>query len=243
MAAGRIVQQIKQTEAGIDAFISRLTKILDRSLARVVSAISTGDLSILEVAGVLSRLEPALYEAGLATELDGLKAIYGEELRTLRAALGSAATGREIFTDIDADVIAALIDFDTEQVGRMLNEYVGDAKRVLMTATITGEVPNLEAFEMDFGGRLVNNLTSELNTSLAGFSRTLTIYKSEELGIEKFEYVGPYDKVTRPFCRERVGGIFTREQILSWDNDQGLPASIYLGGYNCRHRLEPVIDG
>lgn len=240
---GRITQQIKLTERLVDAFTSRLTSFLDRSLLRVVNAIQRGDASVLEVARVLSRLEASMQEAGLAEEIAGINEIYGTELRTLREELAFLSGREEIFTDIDGDVIAHLIEFDTDQVGRMMNEYIGDAKRVIMNATLAGEAPDFTAFADDFGSRLVNNLNSELNTSLAGFSRTLTIYKAEEIGIERFRYVGPLDKVTREFCRTKVGNIYARDEIMQWDNEQGLPASIYLGGYNCRHRLEPVRNG
>ncbi len=189
---------------------------------------------------MLGRLDQALVGAGLGEFAADLEQIYGDELRFIREALSRVSGRDDIFTDIDSDIITTLVDFDTDRVMRLLGEYTGDAKRTLLTAVMAGEVPDLSQFDDAFGSRFSSMLETELNTGLAGFSRSVNLYKAEELGLDHFLYVGPNDSKTREFCLERVGKVFTSEQISMWDNGQGLPASIYLGGYNCRHRLAPV---
>jgi hypothetical protein len=55
-----------------------------------------------------------------------------------------------------------------------------------------------------------------------------------------FAYMGPADVKLRPFCRERVGKVFTREQIEAMDNGQMPNVFLSGGGYNCRHTFIAV---
>ncbi len=62
----------------------------------------------------------------------------------------------------------------------------------------------------------------------------------EELGIEKYMYWGPDDKLTRPFCDQHLGEVHTIEEWKKIDNGQNGSAATHAGGWNCRHRLVPV---
>jgi len=44
----------------------------------------------------------------------------------------------------------------------------------------------------------------------------------------------------RPFCRERVGKVYSIEEIRAMDNGQGLAVEYFCGGWNCRHRWVAV---
>lgn len=91
-------------------------------------------------------------------------------------------------------------------------------------------------------GKTLHHLKTELNTSLMAYQRIAHQEKAKKAGVTKYLYIGPDDDVTRPFCGERVGKVFTQEEVDAWDNGQGLPANIYLGGFNCRHQLRPISD-
>jgi hypothetical protein len=52
-----------------------------------------------------------------------------------------------------------------------------------------------------------------------------------------FAYMGPLDRKTRPFCYERVGKVFTLDEIDTMDNGQLPNTFLTAGGYNCRHRF------
>ena len=80
------------------------------------------------------------------------------------------------------------------------------------------------------------------STAVMSYDRAITTFKANELGLNKFKYTGADDRKTRPFCDERVGNIYTDEEAKYWNNGQKSPASIYLGGYNCRHRKVYQID-
>lgn len=78
--------------------------------------------------------------------------------------------------------------------------------------------------------------------------RSLTKQYADELGLDKFIFSGGLMRTTRDFCRQRNGKIFTRKEIESWkDLDfDGKPAGYSpfydVGGYNCRHVLDPISD-
>lgn len=48
-------------------------------------------------------------------------------------------------------------------------------------------------------------------------------------------FLGPDDRITRPFCDVCNGYAFTAAQRSGLDNGQGLSVKRFCGGYNCRH--------
>jgi hypothetical protein len=79
-----------------------------------------------------------------------------------------------------------------------------------------------------------------LETAQSAFSREANVRLAEDVGIEKFEYVGPLDGITRPFCEKHVGEVKTIEGWDKLDNGQISPVSVFCGGYRCRHKLVGV---
>lgn len=94
-------------------------------------------------------------------------------------------------------------------------------------------------------GMLARYADTYLRTSLFALSRSVDqeIYESVG-GFEKYLYIGPVDKRTRPFCLEHVGGVFTVKEIEKWpqENGSGLDPFVYGAGWNCRHNLIPYIE-
>jgi hypothetical protein len=72
------------------------------------------------------------------------------------------------------------------------------------------------------------------DTTVNVFSRQVEALKTDNEDV--FAYLGPADKKLRPFCRARVGKVYTKPAIDAMDNGQ-LP-NVFLtgGGYNCRHQ-------
>jgi hypothetical protein len=67
---------------------------------------------------------------------------------------------------------------------------------------------------------------------------------AEELGYDHALYSGTIKDNTRPFCRQRVRNIYTRDEIKKWKDlnfqgklKVGYNPFIHCGGYNCRHHL------
>lgn len=82
------------------------------------------------------------------------------------------------------------------------------------------------------------------NDGIMNFHQDVLNKKGEQAGLTSFLYVGNIMLTTRDFCKQRVGKVYTKEQIDSWDNQkwQGKsgPAMTHRGGYNCRHHWQPV---
>ncbi len=78
------------------------------------------------------------------------------------------------------------------------------------------------------------------DTALSVHSRQVDQMNATGKPDELFYYAGPLDVKTRPFCRARVGKVFTREELETADNGQ-LPNPLLTGGgYNCRHVAKRV---
>lgn len=59
---------------------------------------------------------------------------------------------------------------------------------------------------------------------------------------QAYLYVGPVDGVVRPWCREQLGLVKTRDAIEALDNGQLPNPFLTGGGYNCRHSYVAVSD-
>lgn len=74
-------------------------------------------------------------------------------------------------------------------------------------------------------------------------SRSVHARMAEDAGIRWYIYRGPLDSITRPFCRERLGHVYSRAEIEAMSNGQTGAGSVMVacGGYNCRHHWRPVV--
>lgn len=76
--------------------------------------------------------------------------------------------------------------------------------------------------------------------------RAITKDYADELSLDYFIYSGTEMSRTRAFCEERVGKIFTREEVESWRNqvwegkNKNYDPFLDCGGYNCRHKLDAI---
>jgi hypothetical protein len=116
-------------------------------------------------------------------------------------------------------------------------------RRVLKTKALKN-ISRSEFLELikDTAAKSKAQLQTVVSTSVQGFDNVVSTVKANAAGANKFRYAGATGGDIRPFCEARVGGVFTDAESKTWNNGQGLDASIYLGGYNCRHRKEYIID-
>ena len=73
------------------------------------------------------------------------------------------------------------------------------------------------------------------DTSVSIFTRQVELLDAGDDPETRFLYAGPDDDVTREFCKERVGNVYTRAEIEAMDNGQIDNVLLTGGGYNCRH--------
>jgi hypothetical protein len=235
----RLVADQEALEADIEAVIKDLEIFLSRNLPRVLKEASTLGT---DPATALNRLIDSFRNAGLGEQLGNIAEIYGNELRRVRdSAISEGLMTLEQFqASIDIDTVEALIRYRVEDIQNKAVQTIGELRPLIIENIILGTTPNLALLADTTSTALLNFTRTELNTALLGFNRMVHLVQAESVGIEKFIYIGPYDGVTRPFCRKiltfKSPPIYTAEEIKTMDNDQGLPVSIYGGGYNCRHR-------
>jgi hypothetical protein len=72
---------------------------------------------------------------------------------------------------------------------------------------------------------------------------------ADALELNNAVYSGTIMETTRAFCKDKVGKVFTRQEILAWSKQdwQGKPSEGYdpirdVGGYNCTHQLDWISD-
>jgi len=146
------------------------------------------------------------------------------------------------FNEQDLDITRTMISFDVERIRQRIETYLADINASIVNTRLQGALVRTSNIEDNIGDKIVNNLNTEVTTNLDAFERTETVIQGQKMGLNLFLYVGGLIKTSRDFCRERDGKVFSWDEIKTWDNGQLAPASVYLGGYNCRHHLAPVTD-
>ena len=155
--------------------------------------------------------------------------------------------------------------------GSGLRERVTQPFLEQLTANVAARAPLREAVKALQGviegtdttdGRLLANVRTTAGTAQAIADRSYAAAVNDELGIEYFQYLGGEIATTRPFCEHREGAIFHRKEIESWgdgknsagindirngtwdgriDGTDSRSIFTFVGGWNCRHYLVPVI--
>jgi hypothetical protein len=123
------------------------------------------------------------------------------------------------------------------------NEYAKNREGVLSSVTsavrravATGEDPRRTTRRIE---NILKTTRARAETivrtgSLAA-ARQASISQALADGVRFFRYDGPRVN-QRPWCAERLGRVFSIEEIRAMNNGQGLPPEQYCGGWNCRHR-------
>jgi hypothetical protein len=155
--------------------------------------------------------------------------------------------------------------------GSGLRENVTQPFLEQLTANVAARAPLNQAVKTLQGviegtdttdGRLLANVRTTANTAQAIADRSYAAAVNDELGIEYFQYLGGEIPTTRPFCAHREGAIYHRKEIEAWgdgknsagindirngtwdgriDGTDSRSIFTFVGGWNCRHFLVPVI--
>ncbi|GIV82211.1 MAG: hypothetical protein KatS3mg051_1565 [Anaerolineae bacterium] len=133
------------------------------------------------------------------------------------------------------------LDAATQHYARMRGRIQQRIVREVLGGLQTGESrTEIEHRIRPLLGRLQAGSYTIANTALAVLDRIDSfrgVYaprSAREAGVTRFKYVGP--PPLREFCRKHWQKTYTWEEIQQLDNGQGLPAWVYGGGWNCRHR-------
>lgn len=239
MSAEEIRRRAKERDLQIEATVKEIQRFFEKSLRSLLAR--SGEQTADETIYALGRLYEDLLEAGLDERLEALSEVYADELASVQKVLRSVDK-KLILTDTDVDIATTLIDYDYSAIESRMRSNVTTLRSAIVQGIIGQSPVNFDEVIDTFGSRIASQLETELRTNLSGFNQAVVHRKAERVGFDTFEYLGPEDQITRPFCQQLIdaGRIFTKEEIATMDNGQGLDPYIYGGGYNCRHQWRPV---
>jgi hypothetical protein len=187
-----------------------------------------------EYAGILRTLG---WEKALGEVLDAFSALAQANDIGVRGKLGrsfSSANLRSLSRVATGSIDRIMLR--GEEAGAKLREVLVIAGHT--NATISKTLDELAKV----AGVTLRQAIVEAETQLMAFARDGLAVESAEAGIDLFFYDGPDDGIIRPFCADLVGKIVTLQDLDDMDNgeNQPKPVSRFLGGYRCRHGLDPL---
>ena len=148
--------------------------------------------------------------------------------------LGDIFAMEEVIAKVRKEAMKAVVSNQSRQ----------DIERTLSLIMKGGKTPDGKERE----GVMYNYMRTNVFDTFAQYDRSVSLEYADELKLNYAVYQGGLIKTSRPFCKERNGKVFTREEIAKWvDLDfQGKPSNYDpfrdLGGYNCRHILRWISD-
>tara|TARA_R100001510_G_C7656566_1_gene216729 strand:- start:3915 stop:4892 length:978 start_codon:yes stop_codon:yes gene_type:complete len=213
----------------------------------------TGDDAVRAVvlASGLEDIEDFVAQSGSAAArralTDAVGDLAGLAERSL-VAQGIAAEGA-----LDTVAAEALIgSYITNTMDESLRSTIDRSAAVRIRQGIIANIGQMSIAEMAQQIALeqdasVPQATTEARTQLAEADRFVneTVRKSVDPEGDKFllAYLGPDDKITRPFCDHLVNKAFKLSDFNQARNGQtATHPRISGGGYNCRHDVRAVID-
>ena len=111
---------------------------------------------------------------------------------------------------------------------------------------------DIEGMTRGLQDALVSYYITKVTTLLEQFEREAMELISDTFQVKLWLYAGPDDDRCREFCNFHVGNTYNEEEVAAlgddflWSWDGMIPGTnpsnvaVNLGGYNCRHTLEPV---
>lgn len=225
---GQMRRRIVQLTAQLTVERGRVVSTqVNLGLARRVAQELQG---VLEEAGYGNLITDALAEMGELARFQGLG--QTRVARVQREAAWSAET-LDAFHDLKLRELLEVPDAVLRRVEQtLLRGIVGAQDR----AELLNEL--IEDLELT-----LPQVRTIYDTALSEFSRIAVVSTTPGRADDAFLYEGPIDGLTRPFCVERVGKVFSRAAIDEMDNGQLDNTLITGGGYNCRHTWIPVAEG
>jgi len=191
-------------------------------------AIAAGDLSVL------------LDEAGFTAAIDGLMEQYSTVLAGAVDTFEAAGLPRSALS-LDLSLLESLAAREESRWLLYGDDMALVAKRAILGSVFEGTTlsDTVDMIVEQMGATLAD-ATRDARTFVNGYARNVQSHIAEVAGLKHFLYVGPLDKITRPFCRPLVGKVLTEKQVGELRNGQIEPVITYAGGFSCRHHFNPV---
>ena len=97
-------------------------------------------------------------------------------------------------------------------------------------------------------GSMQQYLQTYAYDTFSDVQRSIDLNIADTYQFNSFIYQGDVIATSRDFCIEKVGQVFTRDDLAEWEGQDwpgknpDVPVEISLGGYNCRHTLMWIPD-
>jgi hypothetical protein len=229
-------------EASLDKKLRRSLRAAKSAVTDAVrAAADSGDLPALRGMDrdTLSRW---LLDAGLGDLVLDITEAERDTLANVEQLLLASSDGFDVNAlegigqALADDTISGIIDdVIVPDVQRVVRDALAGAQ---FTADPSETIGSLDAALRSAEGRQI----TEARTRITSFGRELTAVAAESAGVDHYLYTGPLDGITRPFCRQLAGKVFTKSQVQDLRNYQIEPPLVRGGGYNCRHTWAPVSE-
>ena len=128
------------------------------------------------------------------------------------------------------------------KLNKMMKKGATGAELAAQVAVIKRVLPG----NVNTAASVATAMKTVVNNVVGEFNGTYAKNRASRNNIEMFEYVGPVDGLTRPFCSGMAGARMSAEEIQNvWDSSgwQGKEPGdpfVVRGGYNCRHYWIPI---
>lgn len=242
-----------RAERQLEALRRQVTREIERLLLRLdtergSSSLQSDQAALETLSRVRLQITAALNEATrgvLGLGVDGVD----------RAAIASLKGYQSILpADFTPDSTAILARVRAGTLDEIPAAFAkgADAIGIAMRAGVTSAAPLDSVIEAvsNSVSTSFSRAQSAVDTAIvaAGRSGLVEAARVAQQGIRMTEdrivylYLGSEDGKTRPFCKAHLGQCYSLGALDGEDNGQGLrPTSVFLGGYNCRHSLAPML--
>lgn len=245
-----------------DEFISVVdsqNKVLFEALLKVLDSLETQDGVVLTNANNIAKAEQivailndTLFGSDYLTAVQSFVGSFSEQAVLINEIYSEQFdfTEKDIYKSLVTQAQKSTLDFlDEDAIGQAVFEPL---QKNLITSIYSGGkysdmVKAMKEYLID-EPKLTSYVTRYARDSMAIFDNTYTQLIAKDVEVEYFEYSGGTLKDSREFCLQRVGNVYTKDEIEKWaskewqgKNPATTEATIfaYRGGYNCIHSFIP----
>ncbi len=128
---------------------------------------------------------------------------------------------------------------------RALREAIAHSLRIRAERALGQDEPDV-ALAAEFLAVAHNRIDVFISQAISVLETDIRLETADSRGVKWFWYAGPRDPGNRDWCSHFVDTKVTKEILDKFSDSFGRgrqprPASIWRGGYNCRHRLVPLV--
>lgn len=191
----------------------------------------------------VSQVESLVNRAGFSQYTEGLRPLYNKAASQVSSSLKDVQGFGDI-TQVSARAVGTIFEDGLYDIKRKVGaQLTSEVKKALDSRTLDGESLRVTSARIsDATKKAQGQVHTIVNSGLASLQRELQAQAEEMMRSDDplRLYVGPEDKVTRPFCSVLVGKAVPSKWLSQLNNNQGLPVARHGGGWNCRHSLLPI---